>query len=139
MRKKFFSEEIGGYLDKPYKFGGKDSSGYNAIGLVYDFYKNRGIDFPTTYGEYTIDNIHLIWKERKDIAEEALLNTIKDIGKNIPVGEQVAADLVVMMIGESMFPGIYIGNNSVLMGTFKGVRSIAIDDLCYPILVRRLS
>jgi cell wall-associated NlpC family hydrolase len=136
---KAFAELITKYLGKPFKPGAKGPDSFDCFGLVYDFYKQIGIDIPTEYEDCNIDNGYIMFAKDSLKVEHIMLELFKTVGTDIPIGEQIAGDIIIMQTLGHFYPTIYLGNNLVLAATPKrGVIAVSIDEYNYPKMIRRL-
>jgi hypothetical protein len=141
-RKKSFAEIMVKFIGKPFKHGGFGPDGYDCIGLDYAYLVEAGkaANLVINLGEWRLDNYHEL-DRRTDHTEahQKLLEIFMANGREVPVGEQVAGDPVIIKDKSGdLYPAIYTGNGN-FMTAFKntGVQTKKLEKDTFEIIMAR--
>lgn len=145
LQSRTFADITAKFVGKPYSEYGKGPDSYGCLGLVYAFQKELGKpvnDADWCHDGLSTDNFMEAWRKHPARLEQIMIAAFQHIGIEIPINEKLAGDMVIIqsVIGESYFPGIYVGNNHIMASYADlGVRVFHVDDKMLKIVkVRRL-
>jgi hypothetical protein len=125
---KTFADIVGDFANAPYNengWGQEGVVGYSCLGLCYAYCQKRGYELPEkiknlSFEGIKIDTFHEYAKRSKGAALIKLFKLFQSIGKEIPVHQKIAGDLVLVKATGETYPAIYVGNGQ-FMSSFGDV------------------
>ena len=144
---KTFSDIIGDFANAPYNengWGQEGVVGYSCLGLCYAYCQKRGFELPEEvkslkFDGLAIDTFHEYAKHHKGVALIKLLKLFQSIGKDVPLSQKIAGDLVLVKADNETYPAIFVGNGQVMAAYLDmGVKILTCNDKNKIIVVRRL-
>lgn len=121
---------------------GKPFSECNCLQLIFNIYKDMGIElksFKKLYKGHNIDN-YLPYFEKDPInATKDMIEILKKTGKEADPRFLKRGDILVIEYKDRRFPAIYTGGNVAMLSTIKeGIVTLSIGGRFKPIMSRRL-
>lgn len=124
------------------KYLGKPFNECNCLQLIYNIYKDMGIElksFQKSYKGHNMDNYLPYWEEDPINATKDMIEVLKKTGKEADPRFLKRGDIVVISYQDKQFPSIYTGGNVVMAATIeKGIISLTINGRIKPVMARRL-
>jgi hypothetical protein len=146
LRLKSFAEIVGDFANAPYNengWGQEGVIGYSCLGLCYAYAIKRGYELPEeiknlSFEGLKIDNFHEYAAHHKGAALIKLFKLFQSFGRDIPVHQKIAGDIVLVKRTNDTYPAIYVGNGQIMAAyLYCGVKVIKCDDDNKVIVVRR--
>lgn len=108
--------------------------------LVHDFYHDLGVDFPDSYGVYTLENYLYFWQKDPKRMIEALLDFLDTLGSSAEGAYQRFDLLAVQELqNKNIYIAIYLENNLIITSHLTvGVRVLRLGRLQKVVKARRL-
>lgn len=134
---KTFSEIIGDFTDAPYNengWGQEGVVGYSCLGLCYAYCQRRGYELPEEiknlkFEDLSITTFHKYASSHKAMALIKLLRLFQSVGKDTPLHQKIAGDLVLVKAKDETYPAIYVGNSQIIAAyRDAGVKVVKCDD-----------
>jgi len=140
-QRKTFADSVTKFLEKPFKDGGIGPDAYGCAGFVWAFMKDRGKELVTQTGHLSLANYSYVYKYMtKEQIRDALIDVYELNGIEIPIGKQIAGDMLIVKdrLGNH-FPAIYGGNKTIIASFLDaGVRTMKISNGMEIVKVRRV-
>ena len=141
QHQKTFADLMGDFANKPYHKTGRGEDGvdgYSCLGLCYAYLKKKGVDVPDSFDGLTLDTLPDYAKFNKGRALRTLLRLFQSYGTEIPSGQKMAGDVILIKVQNETYPGIYVGNGQFMAAYLDaGVKVLPFNNNMQILSVRR--
>jgi len=135
-----FATKMTKYLEKPFREGGTGPDGYDCVGLIYRYLRDSGKDIPDTFRQWDRHTHFHLARGSKKIEKSVLRDWLLSLGREIPVNEIIAGDVLLLKFIADVTPAIYLGNGKVLtVFAHKGVSPLQMNKHIYPMIAVRVT
>jgi len=102
-------------VDKSYALGDM-SKGYDCLNYLVSFYSELGVEIPREFEGETLETYPQLWKTNPKKAQQIMAKLFDTFGEEISQDYMARGDLLIFEGKEfAIFPGIYLGNDNVLI------------------------
>jgi cell wall-associated NlpC family hydrolase len=124
-----FATKMQKYIGKPFKEGAYGPQAYDCVGLIWRYLRDEGVNVPDNWNGQNENNYFHLARGSKQNECDMLRGWVLSLGKEIPVNEKVAGDILLSETNKIIFAGIYCGNNNAIhVSPKKGVCTHRIDN-----------
>lgn len=121
------------------KYLGQSFDDCNCLTLLYNICSDLGAVVPDNYKGYDLNSYMAYWEEKPKEAIQDMIELFKTIGKEVNIKFLLPSDIVIVKHKDSKFPGVYTGNNNIIVATReKGVMVLPVGNKFQIIIARRL-
>lgn len=121
------------------KYIGKSFKECSCLQLIYNIFKDYGIELQTEYKGHDINNYMSFWEKDPENAVKDMIELFKSFGKEADIRFLKKGDIVIVNYREVTFPSIYTGDSTVIVATIEnGIILLPIGKKFKPIMARRL-
>lgn len=134
-----FAGKMQKYLGKPFREGATGPDAFDCVGFIYRYLKDEGRDVPDTFQSWTLADYFDLARGPKDREVGKLREWLLTLGAEIPVGQIVAGDLILVDMSNGIqFAALYAGNrNAITVINRDGVRVFSLGKHLRPVLAVR--
>lgn len=122
-------------IDAGYHLGPGVDGSYDCVTMVLKFYGNLGVDMPSEFQGFTLQNYAERWA--KGEGRQELFEFLSRMGSAVKHNFWRSGDLMIFQGTGVIFPGVYLGSNHVLCAFEKGCKVVPFTAFKHALVICR--